>query len=81
MARPAGHPLNRAAWEDLLKLKGLSLTDVADLAEIPRVTLSSLYGGHHAASVPMTAKLARALQVQAATLFPSLIPSNGKRAS
>ena len=37
MARPAGHSLNRWAWDDLLRFTGLTLTDVAERAEIPRV--------------------------------------------
>lgn len=73
MARPAGHPLNRAAWEDVLALKGLTLTQVAELAEIPRPTLSGLLGGHHKAAVPMAHRIAGAIGVQPATLFPTLV--------
>jgi plasmid maintenance system antidote protein VapI len=72
MARPAGHQLSREAWEDILRLSGLSLTLVADRAEIPRPTLSSLTHGHHAASVPMAHKLAKALDCHPITLFPTL---------
>ena len=73
MARPSGHVLNRSAWEDILSLTGLTLTQVADLAEIPRPTLSSLLGGHHRASVPQAHRIAAALKCQPATLFPSLV--------
>ncbi len=73
MARPAGHQLNRAAWEDVLKLAGLSLTQVAELSEVPRATLSGLLGGHHKASVPMAHRVATAIGVQPATLFPTLV--------
>ncbi|QXC59362.1 helix-turn-helix domain-containing protein [Aquihabitans sp. G128] len=72
MARPAGHPLNRAAWEDVLRLAGLSLTQVAEMSEVPRATLSGLLGGHHKASVPMAHRIAGCIPVQPATLFPSL---------
>lgn len=74
MARPAGHPLNRQAWEDILRLTGLSLTQVADRAEIARPTLSSLLGGHHAASVPMAHRIATAVGCHPETLFPTLMP-------
>lgn len=73
MARPAGHRLSRTAWDDVLRLAGLSLTRVAELADIPRPTLSSLLGGHHRASVPMAHRIAGAVGVHPETLFPSLI--------
>lgn len=73
MPRPSGHQLNRAAWEDVLRLTGLSLTQVADMAEVARPTLSSLLGGHHKASVPAAHRIAKAVGVQPATLFPTLV--------
>lgn len=75
MARPSGHQLNPAAWDDVLRLTGLSLTQVAERSEVARPTLSSLLGGHHKASVPMTSRIAAALGVRPETLFPTLIPS------
>lgn len=72
MARPAGHPISTHAWDDTLRLTGNSLTMVADKAEIPRPTLSSLVGGHHKASVPMAHRIAEALGVHPITLFPTL---------
>lgn len=72
MARPSGHPLNREAWNDLLALKGLSLSQVADMANLPRPTLSSLLGGFHKASVPMAHKIATAVGCHPETLFPTL---------
>lgn len=72
MARPSGHKLNRAAWEDVLALKGVTLTQVADLTEVPRATLSGLLGQHHGASTPMAHRIATAVGVQPATLFPTL---------
>lgn len=74
MARPAGHRLNRAAWEDVLRLTGLSLTRIAELSEVPRPTLSALLGGHNRASVPMAHRIATAIGVQPGTLFPTLVP-------
>lgn len=72
MARPAGHELNREAWDDVLRLSGLSLTEVAEIGEVPRPTLSSLYGGHSKASVPMCHRIARAAGCHPHTIFPSL---------
>lgn len=72
--RPTGHELSRAAWEDVLRMSGLSLTQVAERAEIPRATLSSLLGGHHKASVPIAHRIAKAAGCHPATLFPSLRP-------
>ena len=82
VARPAGYALNRAAWEDVLRLTGTSLTQVAEMSEVPRPTLSSLLGGHHRASVPMAHRIASALGCRPETLFPGLLPepneTNGK---
>ena len=72
MARPAGHRLSPEAWDDILRLTGTSLTEVAERADIPRPTLSSLLGGYHSASVPMAHKLATALGCNPQTLFPTL---------
>jgi plasmid maintenance system antidote protein VapI len=78
MARPKGHKLSAPAWDDVLRLTGASLTQVAERAEIPRPTLSSLLGGHHAASVPMAHRIAGALGVNPATLFPTLRTSESE---
>jgi plasmid maintenance system antidote protein VapI len=76
MARPAGFRLSRTAWEDILRLSGLNLTRVAELADIPRPTLSALVGGHNRASIPMAHRIADALGCHANTLFPDLIVTN-----
>lgn len=76
MPRPSGYELNRSAWDDVLRLSGLTLTRVAELAEVPRPTLSSLIGGHHKASVPMAHRIAKALGCRPETLFPDLVPGN-----
>ncbi len=72
MARPSGHSLSPTAWDDILKLSGLSLTQVSERADLPRSTVSSLLGGHHKASVPMAHRLAFAVGCDARTLFPTL---------
>lgn len=74
MPRPSGHPLNRAAWDDLVAIKGLSVTELAELADVPRSTISALIGGHNRASVTAAHRLAGALGVQVGTLFPSVTP-------
>jgi plasmid maintenance system antidote protein VapI len=73
MPRPPGHKLSRVAWDDVLRMAGLSLTQVADMAEVPRPTLSSLLGGHHKASVPMAHKIAGAVGCHPGTLFPTIV--------
>lgn len=72
MPRPAGHELSADAWDDVLRLTGSSLTQVAERSGIPRPTLSSMLGGHHKASVPVAHKIAGTLGVRPNTLFPSL---------
>lgn len=74
MPRPAGHLLNREAFRDLLDRTGLSLTEVADLADLPRSTLSALLGGHSKAATPNAHRIAAAVGCRPATLFPTLIP-------
>lgn len=75
MARPQGHKLSADAWNDVLEMRGLSLTEVAERSGIPRPTLSSLLGGFHRASVPQTARIAEACGCRARTLFPTLDPA------
>lgn len=79
MPRPSGFTLNRAAWDDVLRLSGLTLTEVAKLADVPRATLSSLLGGHHRASVPMAHRIATAIGCRPETLFPDLVPVAASR--
>jgi predicted transcriptional regulator len=74
MARPRGHRLSKPAWDDALRTSGLSLTEVAEQADIPRATLSVLLGGHSRASLPMTTKIGQAVSFNPATLFPTLLP-------
>lgn len=72
MGRPAGVRLSAEAWEDILRLTGRNLTQVAEMADVPRSTISSLLGGHHKASVPMAHRIALALGVHPFTIFPGL---------
>jgi transcriptional regulator with XRE-family HTH domain len=74
MARPRGHALSLPAWEDALRLTGRHLTQVAEISEVPRATLSALRGGHHRASTSTAAAIANALGVAPGTLFPTLNP-------
>lgn len=79
MARPKGHPLNRDAWEDWLERHlGVSVTAIADVADIPRATISGLVGGYRRASAPVAHKLAQAMGCKVGTLFPTLGASAGR---
>lgn len=70
MARPKGYRLNRPALEDLLKARGLSMTEFAERNGMPLTTLSSLATGDSRASVTTVRKLVDGLSCQPATLFP-----------
>lgn len=72
MARPRGHLLSPSAWNDVLALRGDTLTAVAERAGIPRATVSGLVGGNSRASAPLAHQLAAAAGVHAETLFPTL---------
>jgi transcriptional regulator with XRE-family HTH domain len=74
MARPTGHRLSPEAWGDILECRGLTLTRVSTLAEIPRATLSSLTLGNSRASAPVALRIAAALDCNPITLFPTLSP-------
>jgi transcriptional regulator with XRE-family HTH domain len=74
MPRPAGHQLNREAFQDLLDRTGLTLTEVADRADLPRSTLSALLGGFSKAAAPNAHRIALAIGCRPATLFPTLLP-------
>jgi plasmid maintenance system antidote protein VapI len=64
--------MSPAAWTDILNIKGLTLTQAAELADIQRATLSGLSGGHARASVPMAHAIANAVGCHPETLFPTL---------
>lgn len=67
--------MSPTAWTDITNLRGLSLTEAADLVGIQRATISGLYGQHARASVPMAHQIADALGCHAETLFPTLRPT------
>lgn len=75
MPRPAGHLLNRDAFQDFLDRTGLSLTEVADRADLPRSTVSALLGGYSKAATPNAHKIATAVGCRPQTLFPTLSPA------
>lgn len=60
------------AFEDVLRFNGLSISKVADLADIQRATISGLLGGHARASTPMAHRIADATGAHPETLFPTL---------
>lgn len=57
------------------------MTQVAEMSEVPRPTLSSLLGGFHRASVPMAHRIAGAVGCEPATLFPTLVPESEQQAA
>lgn len=74
MARPKGHGISPEAWNDLITLRGYSLTEVAARANIQRATLSAITNEHARASIPVAHALANALGCHPETLFPTLRP-------
>lgn len=81
MARPTGFPLNRHAWDDILRLSGLNLPSVSARSEIPASTLRTLTNGLRNASIPMAHKLADAVGCRPETLFPDLAKPVEKKAA
>lgn len=74
MARPKGYRMSPAAWADITAMRGVTLTEVAELADVQRASLSGLVGGHARASAPMAHRIASALGCSPETLFPTLRP-------
>lgn len=81
MARPKGHKLNARAWDDMVRMSGTSLTQVANSSDIPRPTLSGVVSGNQRASVPMAHRIAAAIGCHVETLFPTLNASNDRSAA
>lgn len=83
MPRPQGHPLNVAAWDDVLKFRGMSLTRVSERSGIARGTLSYLLASpkpaqergkrpvRPRASDETVVRIAEVLRVDPMTLFPT----------
>lgn len=67
--------LSKPAFDDVLRLKCLSLTEAADETGLPLKTLSGLRLGRHKASMTTARQLSGALGVAASTLFPDLLES------
>jgi hypothetical protein len=72
MARPAGHELNRDAWDDVLRMLDMALPEVAQISGVPAPSLRSLRGGFHKASAVQACRIADACGCRPGTLFPSL---------
>lgn len=72
MARPAGHRLNREAWDDIAVPKGITPTTTSEATGINRVTVSQLVNGFNRASLPNVKKIADYVGVHPATLFPTV---------
>jgi plasmid maintenance system antidote protein VapI len=75
MTRSRGYKLSPSAWADCLRYAGLTLTEAAERAGMPRSTLSSLLGGHHRATAPQARRLADTLGCRPETLFPTMLPT------
>jgi transcriptional regulator with XRE-family HTH domain len=72
MARPKGFLLNRAALEDILRLRGLSMTEAAARSGVALTTLSGLAATDHRASIRTAHQLAQGIECAVGTLFPEL---------
>lgn len=72
MARPKGYRLSSQAWDDLVRIKGTNITQVAERAGVGSATISGLLHGHARASLPMAHKVAAALECHPETLFPTI---------
>jgi plasmid maintenance system antidote protein VapI len=81
MGRPAGYEANPYAFEDILKLRDLTVAELARRAGVPRATIASLIGRHSGAGIGTVGKLADALGCHPQTLFPALVPPRGRRAA
>lgn len=81
MPRPAGHWINRDAWDDVLELSGRNLTEIAEAAGVTRPTLSCIVTGQDRASVEMAHKIAKGARCRVLTLFPTLDPTVGMKAA
>ena len=64
--------MSRPALDDVLRLRGLSMTEAADRAGIALTTLSGLAADGHRASIGTAHQIAEALECSPGTLFPEL---------
>jgi DNA-binding XRE family transcriptional regulator len=75
MARPAGHEINRDAWDDVLELTGRTAATIAEAADVNATTLRCIAAGKDRASTELAHKIARGAGVRPRTLFPTLNPA------
>jgi DNA-binding XRE family transcriptional regulator len=73
MSRPRGHRINRPALEAFMLLAGTTQTQLAELAELKRATLTGIIGGYAGASTPIAHKIAAALGCPPAAIFPTML--------
>lgn len=71
MPRPAGYWISRDAWDDVLELRGRSLSSIAERSGVKPSTLRTIATGHDRASLEVAHKIADGLGVHVATLFPA----------
>lgn len=72
MARPAGKRLLGAAFRDVLRLKGISMTEAAERCGMSLTTMSGLVNGDHGASDKTIRQICDGLELSDSTLFPEL---------
>lgn len=71
MGRPRGWQLSKNTFDDLLVIRRLSRTELAEQAEVSPQMLGDLYGKKRAgASIKTARALASVLDVSVETLFP-----------
>ena len=75
MGRPGDTVCRRRRGPTQLRYAGLTLTETAERAGIPRPTLSSLLGGYHRATATQARRIASTLGCHPETLFPSMLPN------
>lgn len=73
MARPKGYRLSRPAFDDMLRLARLTMTEAARQAGLPLTTVSGLANGDHRASMKTVRSLSEGLGINAETIFPELL--------
>lgn len=72
MARPAGKRMFGPLLRYVLRLKGISMTEAAELCEMPLPTFSGLVSGSHKASDKTIRRVCDALAIPDEVLFPAL---------
>lgn len=70
MGRPKGYHLNRAAFEFVLRERGMKKTEVADAAGKNLSFVSDLCFGRYGASAETVKAITNALRCEAEVIFP-----------